>query len=388
MCLPGAHDLANGTKLQGVTTTQTRSLAKIAKHFTEASGVSTALAKTEHAQGTRGFWLLKKGDSKGRYAVSCRHVWNVDNFIKKQENTEYIYKRGTGMAKLEVAWPVDMSGIKKMVHATRRYQQILLEDADKDIASADSEESHEFKDAMQRKMQAEHTLTELMHVENSIITPREKIKDRTSGYVVWSPPIAMDPQTGYKSDMAIAVSYENTHSPDDLENYIVLGDKFNHEQLNECLVGGSANPARFKYPSNGKLVFKTSVTPIATLLKGTHIDEDGMEMEETRVLKDGMATGLTMGCLDSMWGEYSVKMPDGSTHLRRELVIVGVKVNGGRYDFSGSAIVRCIGDQAELVGMLTGGQGLTTNLDITWATPAEILQRQWAAQGFYLPGKE
>ncbi|RMD40407.1 hypothetical protein DV735_g4733, partial [Chaetothyriales sp. CBS 134920] len=236
------------------------------------------------------------------------------------------------------------------------------------------------------KEQSENALNELAQFEARTVRRKEDLKTRTSGYVEWSPPIDLDPQTGCAIDMAIARSYESAHSPDELENYIILGDKIPEIELLNGLNWNDANPNGFIYPDKGKLVFKTGITPIAVLMKGTQVNEEGNG--DTPVLKDGRTTGITMGRVSPAWGEHDITMPDGSKKRTRELVIFNLKKTEAfsQKGDSGSAIVRCVGERAELVGMLTSGRGEGYDPDITWATPAEVLQQQWAAQGYYLPG--
>ncbi|RMZ84960.1 hypothetical protein DV738_g392, partial [Chaetothyriales sp. CBS 135597] len=378
-----AHDMTNGTPLESDTTIQTKTLTNVTKQFTDASGVSTALTKMETMEGTRGFWLCKTGDPTGRYAVSCRHVWQVDHIINQEENLPYNYMIGPGLSRAEVAWPVDMPGIKQMVDQKRRDLGRLIRAVEHRIARPNR--TANAWDVL-AKEESEHALNELIQFEAKTVRRKEDLKTRTSGYVEWSPPIDLDPQTGCAIDMAIARSYESAHSPDELENYIILGDKISEIELLNGLNSNDANTNGFIYPDNGKLVFKTSITPMAMLMKGTQVNEEGKE--DTPVLKDGRTTGITMGRVSSAWGERDITMPDGSKKRTRELVIFNLKKTEAfsQKGDSGSAIVRCVGERAELVGMVTGGRGENCNPDITWATPAEVLQQQWAAQGYYLPG--
>ncbi|RMZ92511.1 hypothetical protein DV736_g243, partial [Chaetothyriales sp. CBS 134916] len=370
------YEGVKGIKLESITTTKTQSLANITKQFTDASGVSTALAKIDTAQGTRSFWLLKKGDTKAS---------------NQGENLEYRYKSGTGMSRVEVAWPVDMPGIRKMISYTRESLGILLENADGRIAKmsqAHHEDREEFQEIMQIKAKSERALAELMQVEANTIKQKQELQTRKGGFVMWSPPIDEHPRTGCVIDMAISMSYESTHSTDALENYIILGDKFSEQDIYRGLNCNNANPTAFKYPIGGKLVFKTAVTPISRLMSGTQVNENGER--DTPVLKDGVTTSITMGRLSPVWGERPIQMPDGSTKFTKELIIFPVikkhEPFSGQGD-SGSAIVHCINDEAELVGIITGGSGYNKDTDVTWATPAEVLQEEWTSQGYYLPGK-
>ncbi|RMZ86810.1 hypothetical protein DV736_g5968, partial [Chaetothyriales sp. CBS 134916] len=396
------YEFAKRGKLENVATTKTQSLANITKGFTNASGVSTALVKKETAQGTRGFWLLKKGDTNGRYAVSCRHVWQVDSVSNQDPNLEYTYKEGTGMPKMEVAWPVHMAeinwkkdhwpanvtGIMDMISQKKRHLGYHITEADRQIARtpmAQRECSEEYQDAVRIKARSERSGLELAQVEVNIVNQKKDVQARTGGFVIWSPPIDRHPRTGYTLDMAISISYEDTHSTDALENYIILGDKISETKLMDLLNRNDSNPTCFKYPEGGKLKFKTSITPISALIHGTQVDEHGVD--DNIVLKDGRSTGISVGRLSVTWGCRTLQMPNGSTKLTNELAIV----SGREYEpfcsegDSGAAVVRCVNNEAELVGMITSGSGYNREADHTWATPAEALQEEWARHGYYLP---
>jgi len=136
--------------------------------------------------------------------------------------------------------------------------------------------------------------------------------------------------------------------------------------------------ARFKYPSSGLMQLQKIVT-YEELRHPTMLDANGEEC--LIVAKNGAATGFTLGRatgIESFVREYK----DYAIHsTSREIAVYPYSNKDGAFSAPGDS-GSVVGDaNYGIVGMLTGGAGLTDSTDVTYVS-AYVFLNEGIKQAF------
>jgi hypothetical protein len=101
------------------------------------------------------------------------------------------------------------------------------------------------------------------------------------------------------------------------------------------------------------------------------------------VIKNGSATGVTIGRANSIMSFVREYFDDGSDQTSKEWAVLSYDKKSGVFSAPGDSGAVVVDGQGRIGGLLTRGtRGLTDSLDVTYVTPISFLLKSIKANGF------
>ena len=122
----------------------------------------------------------------------------------------------------------------------------------------------------------------------------------------------------------------------------------------------------FKYP-RGRLLQFRGVIKEHELRHPTMLDRNGEEC--LLVIKNGKGTGVTIGRATGIMSFVREYFEDGTHGTSMELAIYPYGHGDGAFSAPGDSGSIVVDGKGRIVGLLTGGAGMTDSTDVTYATP-------------------
>ena len=193
----------------------------------------------------------------------------------------------------------------------------------------------------------------------------EKLEDRVIGHVVYAPPITLGAgPDGYTEDFALIEIDTSRFAASNIKiNCIDLGTKLNDADLTRMIFLHATSPYTFQYPPDRLLPLYGTV-PVKEMCKPTILDQNGDKC--IVVLKRGRTFGRASG-IDSYIRTYRHK--NAAPETPREWTIISYDNKSGAFSARGDSGSVVVDGRGRIGGLLTGGDGITQNLDLTYATP-------------------
>jgi hypothetical protein len=110
------------------------------------------------------------------------------------------------------------------------------------------------------------------------------------------------------------------------------------------------------------------------------VDHDGEPC--LHVIKSGLATGVTIGRATGVFSHVREYFPNQTSQTSIEWAILPYDNDSGRFSAAGDSGSVIVDGRGRFGGLLTGGAGVTTSSDITYATPMWWLLPVIKANGF------
>ena len=326
---------------------------------------------TPEVEGTGGFFITKDEDTKRVFLVTARHV-----LFPPEKNTHFEYENNQPRHNITLfsdnGFEKHLKSIKDEIRSQRRtkdYNYRVRCDKKKDDA-----EAKEIKDFAQDNMdRAEKAEKRLEEFHEDILTSWGTQESRLIGHTILSPPISISKSEGYTEDWAIIeidpskVDESNFHG-----NAIDLGTKI------EDLLS--------KFPD----YFFEYLCDHLLRLKGTMISDREMRHPTILdpcliVLKNGNATGLTVGRANDIFSYTQIWDENGKATISKEWAILPFDSKSGAFSAKGDSGAVIVDSRGRIGGLITSGAGSTSGLDITYATPIGFLFKSIEENGFQNP---
>ena len=136
------------------------------------------------------------------------------------------------------------------------------------------------------------------------------------------------------------------------------------------------------YPRRGLLRLKGTI-PDEEMRKPTVLDQDGDPC--LMVIKRGNTTGLTIGRANDVYSYARSCSNDGNTKTSKEWAIPAFDSKPVSFSEEGDSGSVVVDGGGRIGGLLTGGAGTTSSLDLTYATPISLLLERMEEKGIYKP---
>ena len=352
--------------------------AGLRRPLTATLGFPISTVSTPWAEGTAGFFI-RKCNGEGLFLVTARHVvfpakCGNESFVRATHLHHDVVLLGhRGFMEFDASVRATIgSQVSKIKQQAKR-----IEVANRgNRAFADMERAEAL--AVSETTKSQKAFVEEFHADVS--KNWALLENRVIGNVLFSPPIDVDVGTGgYTEDFAII---EIDASKIDASNFggniIDLGTEFEPDILNRMMRGHHENPAAFDFPAD-RLFRINGTIPDNELRRPNTVDHNREPC--IMVIKRGLKSGLTVGRANNIISYTRKYFEDVPPKDSKEWSIFGYdksRAFSAKGD-SGSAIVD---GEGRIGGLLTGGAGTETSLDITYATPISFIMNQIRRHAF------
>lgn len=200
---------------------------------------------------------------------------------------------------------------------------------------------------------------------------------RLLGHVVYAPPAHVNAD-GYMEDYAlVAVNPDKIDRKTFTGNGIDLRGLSVHDFLRKMFPGDTSLGID-NYPMD-RLLALTRILSHEELRKPTPVDEH--EAPHMVVLKDGAATGLTIGRASGIMSFVREYADDGTHRTSKAWAILPYDGQAGVFSGPGDSGAVVVDGIGRIGGMIFGGTGKTAErLDITYATPFTVIEKSIKAK--------
>lgn len=351
--------------------------AELQVSLTATLGTSISTRNHAHTGGTFGFYV--SSDDK-LFGVTARHVIFPPDQVgnEKYEYGSANQPRQAVTLPGDGAWAVLKAGAEEGRHSRESRMDYHHRCIQEFTAQGKDIKERSVKEAKEGLKKAERELAYFEDLIKEVNAWRTQ-DSREMGHAFISPPIGVDPTTGYMIDWCL---YEIKASKIDYVNFlgnaIDLGNTIGFTEMTRMLNSNIQNQHKFSYPLDRQLSLH-GVLPIKEMTHPQMLDEDGNPC--LVVLKRGGATGVTVGIANEIFSYTCSYFNDGTNTTAKEWAIldysrkIGVLYERDMGPFSerGDSGALIVDSTGRMGGLLTGGSGRLEGPDITYATPVEFL---------------
>ncbi|KAE9384186.1 hypothetical protein BT96DRAFT_929422 [Gymnopus androsaceus JB14] len=360
-------------------------IATMREPLTTSLGLSICAQSTLWAEGTGGFFIIKEGNPKRLLLVTARHV--VLPLDKKGENIH---------ENIHISYNDSTTSPHNVVLLGETFLERHLESLKNKIdlhkSSIDILQMHLGTSGNNEKVPQEHQyaldkfrreIAELRTLHQSASTNWATPESRVIGHLILSPPIKYGAGTeGYTQDWAvIQIDADKIDSTNFNGNAINLDTT----DISNAELAAMMGPA-FAYPKDGFLRLK-NIIPEDELRRHSTLDQNGNPC--LMVIKRGSATGLTLGCANSVLSYIRHYFKDGEPETSKEWAILQFDSKSGAFSAKGDSGAVIVDGLGRMGGLLTGASGGTNSnrdlLDITYATPIGFILKNMEENGLRNP---
>ena len=354
--------------------------------LTTTLGLPICAESTPWAEGTGGFFITEGGNTERLLLVTARHV--VFN-PGKNENKHFEHKNGSQRYKVtlfgDAAFNKYLKSIKAKIEgkeSTVEYRSRCIEAIERKGGRAANKDPRKVREELYK---ARVAIEELDIFYRDILTHWTTPESHILGHIILSPPISVGVGSSgsYTEDWAVI---EIDPSKVDTSNFggnaIDLGTRIPFVKFIRMVCPNHQDTYSYKHPHDRLLRVKDTI-PDEEMRHLTALDENDDPC--LMVIKRGNTTGLTVGRANNIFSYARNYYNDNKTETSKEWAILPFDSKSGPFSAkgdSGSVIVDRLG---RIGGLLTGGAGATSSLDITYATPIGFLLKRMQENGLHEP---
>ncbi|EIW83378.1 hypothetical protein CONPUDRAFT_136420 [Coniophora puteana RWD-64-598 SS2] len=231
--------------------------------------------------------------------------------------------------------------------------------------------------AAERKIEAaKEAKEELCTFYNDVGKHWATSASRVLGHVIYSPPMRLGAgiaDEGYTEDYAIVkVDTDKIDRTQFKGNMIDLGtdSTIGVWEFTKKMRSNDDTPS-FEYPFDRLLTLQGTISD-EEMRQQTPVDKDKKSC--LMVIKDGSATGVTIGRASGIMS-FVRDDSDGSCGISKEWAILPYDAESGAFSAKGDSGAVIVDGLGRIGGLLTGGAGDKTQVDITYATPISFIEK-------------
>jgi hypothetical protein len=358
--------------------------AHLIEPFSTSLGIPISLLKTPFVEGTGSFFFIDPSKPGQLFLVTARHVVINPN----DHNNLYRFRKGSGQPKIQVILLGTAAFLARLkeIQAAIDGQDLVVQQLDKRLADADQledEDDAEEERAAVARLKEDAARAKAIQTKLLADVQRDwkEPANRTIGHVIYSPPISFNSQDAFTEDWAvIQIDPKMINNSNFKGNAIDVGS-IDVTTLTAYMYPNPKSAHSFEYPGNrlhkcyGMVSDQEMFSPHPSTLDQ---DEDATLM----VLKNGNTTGLTVGRLDTICAFVRTYFKGKPGFLSREIAVLPRTSKSGAFSARGDSGALVVDAKGRLCCMLTGGDGVSVNTDITYGTSANYILQQLRACGF------
>lgn len=214
----------------------------------------------------------------------------------------------------------------------------------------------------------EASIKSINQFHNEVTKYWSEESQRVIGHIAYSPAITVGAGTKrYTEDWALIELDRDKIDWDNFRgNVIDLGTEIPPAEFTLKMRPDPATPTSFKYPLGGLLPVQGVIAEDELRCPQMH-DADGEPC--FMVIKNGSATGTTIGRANGIKSFVRQHFPDGNHETSMEWAILGHRLWSRGFSAPGDSGAIIVDGKGRIGGLLTGGSGRTDSTDVTYATP-------------------
>jgi hypothetical protein len=353
---------------------------------TTTLGLPICAESTPWAEGTGGFFITEGGSTERLLLVTARHV--VFN-PGENENKHFEHKGGSKCRNVMLFGNTAFNKYLESIKAEIEGKEIMAKHHLRSIGTIERKggpTANENRRKVQDELyKARKAIEELDVLYRDILTHWTTPETRILGHIILSPPISVGVGSSgsYTEDWAvIEVDTSKVDTSNFGGNAIDLGTRIPFVKFIRMVCPNRQDTYPYNYPLDRLLRVK-DIMPDEEMRHLTALDEDNDPC--LMAIKRGNTTGLTVGRANNIFSYARIYYNDNKTETSKEWAILPLDSKSGPFSAkgdSGSVIVDRLG---RIGGLLTGGAGATSSLDITYATPISFLLKRMQENGLHEP---
>ncbi|KAI6023579.1 hypothetical protein BKA83DRAFT_4261450 [Pisolithus microcarpus] len=357
------------------------SIPEFRKPFTPALGLAIAPLKNPQFEGTGALYFRESRDSKRVFCLTCAHV----------ARPLPIYIRNTGLARKTKSHPPEKiialgrsayeSAVKSMMNAIGELDTSIarLQSLNDEMGEPKEDEPEDTtenrKEHLNLIKQSKKKIDAIYELHGEVTRRWTVPEQRVIGEVVHVEPItANHAPHGFTRDWALIELYNDKFDWDKFPgNRVYLGGNLSFLQYLSQMFPRPEDMSYSKYPMDGLLQASHAVQP-HEIHNAPDVDAHGEEC--LLVVKNGMRTGTTVGRLNGMESFTRVYDENGIKGTSIEIAVLPYGYMKDPFSAPGDSGAIVLDRNGGIVGMLTGGAGVTDNTDVSYLTPYWWLEQE------------
>jgi len=358
--------------------------ARAREPFSTALGLSICAEVTSSIEGTGGFFISNPLKPGHIYLITARHV-----VFHPDKEPNMLYQHHNSSQPRRNVLLFGNTAIEKHIAATESEiggKYIILKQLERRLEDAthmDKEDAEAEKNQVLPQLEeARKAIEALEKFHMDISKDWKKQENRILGYVVLSPPIGLGVgEEGFTEDWAvIKVDNSKIDSTNFVGNVIDLGTTIPIDEFTTWMFPHPANPSSFKYPGNRLLKFSGTISD-GEMWKPSPKTLDHNNDPCIMVIKRGNASGLTVGCLNTIRSFTRVYFKDQPSQMSKEVAVLPRNSKSGAFSRPGDSGSAVVDGKGRLAGLLTGGAGVTEVSDCTYLTSIDFILKRMLEHG-------
>ncbi|KAI6145484.1 hypothetical protein BKA82DRAFT_129538 [Pisolithus tinctorius] len=355
---------------------------ELLKPFTPTLGFSIAPLKTPYYEGTGALYLRVGNADKRTVLLTAAHVARpsptfADTSVSRMHNSQVAEEI---VALGDVGYSNAVTDMLSAIGDLSRSIDVWNDNiARLSEQSAEGEEDEEMAEKRQEYVdlvnKAKKKIEKINKLHNDVTKFWATPKQRVIGFVLHVEPIAVgDEPHQFTHDWALVELYEEKISWDSFKgNKVYVGENLSSSDYGKIMFPRPEDQAGYKYPRDG-LLQAYGVVKEKEIRSPRYLDANGHKC--LLVVKNGMATGTTVGHVNGLYSFTRVYTEDGIEQTSVEVAVLPYDKKRGAFSASGDSGAIVLERGGGIVGMLTGGSGTTEATDTTYLTPYWWLEEQ------------
>ncbi|KAA1477184.1 hypothetical protein DENSPDRAFT_844369 [Dentipellis sp. KUC8613] len=357
--------------------------------FTSTLGLPICSQSTPWVEGTGGFFITEGDNTERLLLVTARHVVfpPEDNENKPFVRNNDGQRRHNVVLFGDAAFNNHLDFIKSEIRG-QGFKVRSHEDRIKRLELVDSPEARSALKVAQRDLErARRAIERLNALSQDMSRDWATHESRILGHVVLSPPISFgvgSSSEGYTEDWAVI---ELDASKIDASNFdgnaIDLGTQFDITRFAREIKPTYRAKYPFEYPLDHLIRFNGTIPDEEMRHPPVFHQDDG---PYTRVIKRSSTTGMSVGRANDV---FSYTRHYDEDNLRagtsKEWAILPLDSKNHAFSETGDSGAVVVDFNGRMGGLLTGGAGKATGLDLAYATPVSYLLKRIEEFGIRAP---
>ncbi|KAG7094922.1 hypothetical protein E1B28_005728 [Marasmius oreades] len=358
-------------------------LPDLRKPFITALGLSIAPLKHPHFEGTAALYFRLKKDDKRIAMLTCAHVARPPPIYPNTSMThrnssqphEFIALGNMGYNNAVNAM---MGTIGDLLYSIKAWNDELgwLGEPVEGENSKVTERRKEYLDLVAK---ATKKIEEVKALHDEVINYHSKPDQRVVGFLLHSEKIEVSVKPhNFTNDWALIELYnEKIDWATFKGNKIYVGGNLSIADYGKTMFPNPVDQDKYCYPRNG-LLQAYGVVQDNEIHNPQHLDVHGGKC--LFVVKNGLATGTTVGCANGLESFTRIYNDYGIEHTSIEIAVLPYNKMRGKFSDAGDSGSIVLDRDGRIVGILTGGAGPTDGIDITYLTPYRWVEQQIKAR--------
>ncbi|KAK6343608.1 hypothetical protein TWF730_011199 [Orbilia blumenaviensis] len=353
---------------------------ELRKPFTPALGLSIAPLGCPQFEGTASLYYRLSKEDKRIAILTCAHVARPTPVYG---NTGMTYKtksqRREGVVALgNASYNNAIEAMTKKITTLTTSIEIwnnVLARLGEFINGEDITITENRDETLQLIANTTRKIKHIKMLQEEVTKDRTPLEQRVIGFVLHSEIIKVSAEPhGFTQDWALVQLYDDKIDWSTFQgNKVYVGDKLSGAEFGEVMFPQLVDRAGYSYPPDG-LLQAYGVVGDAEIRNPQHLDVDGDKC--LLVVKNGLATGTTIGRANGLESFTRTYSNCGTIQTSIEIAVLPYDRAHGSFSACGDSGSIVLARDGRIVGLITGGMGITNETDITYLTPYWWLDEQ------------